>query len=631
MSAEHPYSEISISDAQSFELRVERYGKELREGLSAVYGECAQDTWDQLLDTMRDYSRRRKPSLKIRDEERLLSPDWLLSSQTIGYVAYADRFAGNLQGVNEHVDYLEELGVTYLHLMPLLAPRPGANDGGYAVMDYESVRPDLGTMDDVENLADTLHSKGMNLVLDLVLNHVAREHEWAVRARQGEEKYRDYFYMYSDRTIPDQFEVTLPEVFPDFAPGNFTWDEDAKAWVWTTFNSYQWDVNWSNPDVFLEYCKIIFNLVNKGVDVIRLDAIAFIWKQTGTTSQCLPQVHWITQALRAALRIVAPSAAFKAEAIVSPELIMPFLGTGKHWGKVSDMAYHNSLMVQLWSTLASRDTRLMKHALNAFARKPSSTVWGTYARCHDDIGWAISDKDAGEMGLNGYLHRSFLSDFYSGIFPESFARGLVFQYNPVTNDRRISGSMASLAGLEIALENGEDPYLAVSRIVMLNAAILGFGGVPLLYMGDELGLLNDYGYVDNPEHAEDNRWVHRPKMPWDIVEEAKNNPQSIPGQIYHAILHLIKVRKSMVHLHAAIETEMIESPDSRLALWLRAHPEGNMLQVYNFSEHVVEMPTSALRPYVGWKPKEVIGGYTYDLGVDFLNIQPYQSLWFIAE
>ncbi len=178
------------------------------------------------------------------------------------------------------------------------------------------------------------------------------------KAQAGDPTYRDYFFVFADRSVPDAYERTLPEVFPDFAPGNFTWDDGLDGWVWTTFNDYQWDVNWANPDVLCEYADIILNLANDGVEVFRLDAIAFTWKRMGTDCQNQPEVHGLTQALRTVTRLAAPATLFKAEAIVGPKDLLAYLGQGEHHGKVSDLAYHNGLMVQIWSMLASRDARL---------------------------------------------------------------------------------------------------------------------------------------------------------------------------------------------------------------------------------------------------------------------------------
>ena len=364
--------------------------------------------------------------------------------------------------------------------MPLLKPRPAPNDGGYAVMDYRAVDPRLGTTDDLRATADVLRGAGISLVLDLVCNHTAREHEWAEKARAGDPTYLAYYRTYPDRTEPDDWERSLPEVFPDFAPGNFTWDPACERWVWTTFNDYQWDLDYTNPDVFAEMFAVICHLANVGVEVLRLDAVAFMWKRKGTNCQNQPEVHLLLQAWRALSRIVAPAVILLAEAIVSPDDLVGYLGRGEGAGKECELAYHNVLMVSLWSALAEQNAALLTHTLRAMPPIPPSAAWLTYVRLHDDIGWAVTDENAGAVGLGGYDHRAFLSDFYSGEFPGSFARGAVFQANPATGDRRISGSLASLAGLEEALERGDDEAaaLAVRRILLLNHLILTFGGVP---------------------------------------------------------------------------------------------------------------------------------------------------------
>ena len=615
----------------TFRLRWERFGPEIEASLRAVYGDRAADVTARVRELVRAAHEARPDDLRELDERRLLSPDWLQDPSQVGYVAYTDRFAGTLAGVGQRLDHLAALGVTYLHLMPLLQPRPGPNDGGYAVMNYREVREDLGTMDDLRQLTRQLRDRDISLEIDLVLNHVAAEHDWAQRARAGDPRYRDYFYVYDDRTQPDALDATLPEVFPDFAPGNFTFDSDLDAWVWTTFNAWQWDVNWSNPDVFCEYLDVICHLANVGVEVFRLDAIAFIWKRLGTNCQNQPEVHHLTRALRQAVRVAAPAVAFKAEAIVGPDDLLPYLGVGEHHGKVSDMAYHNALMVQLWSALASRDARLTQLALGRFAPKPTTTTWGTYVRCHDDIGWAIGDEDAALAGLDGVAHRAFLSDFYAGLFPDSFARGLVFQHNPATGDRRISGSLASLAGLETALASGEDHQVseAVARILLLHAVILGFGGVPLLYMGDEVATLNDPDWAEDPAHSDDNRWVHRPRMDWAAVAAAEADPDGPSGRVLAGLKHLVRVRRATPHLHAAVESRVVPSPDPRLLILRRDHPLGVMVQAYNVSEHAVWLRANSLADLLGASASELIGGHRWDLATDGVVVRPYASLWFI--
>jgi len=553
-----------------FENRVAQWRPDLVSCLSRVYGgEAAEQVADRLVTIARTGHAARPDDLVALDEQRLHEPDWFQRSSMIGYAAYADRFAGTLAGVGERADYLAGLGVGYLHLMPLLTPRPAPNDGGYAVQDYRSVRADLGSTDDLRDLATTLRGRGISLCLDLVLNHVAREHAWAQEACAGDAEKRAYFHVYDNRAVPDAYEASLPEVFPDFAPGNFTWDDDLAGWVWTTFNDYQWDVNWANPSVLCEYADIIVTLANLGVEVFRLDAIAFLWKRIGTNCQNQPEVHDLTQALRTVARMACPAVLFKAEAIVGPADLPAYLGVGEHAGKVSDLAYHNGLMVQVWSMLASGDTRLATRALQQLPQPPSTTAWVTYVRCHDDIGWAIADEDAWEVGLDPFAHRRFLSEWYSGGFPGSWARGLVFQQNVVTGDRRISGSLASLAGLQVG-----DPD-AVPRILLAHALVLGFGGVPVLWMGDELGLLNDAGWADDPAHAGDNRWVHRPRMPWPVPPDEHG--------LNAGVRELVDVRRGLPHLHAASPTEVWDPRDPGVLLAVRRHPIGPLLGAYNMT------------------------------------------------
>ena len=629
----------------TFALRVARWWADLVDGLSpypdppAVAARVLELAAAAYLD--------REDDLHLLDERRSLEPDWFQRPGVVGYAAYAERFApeGTLAGVARHADHLRELGVTYLHLMPLLQPRPAPNDGGYAVADYRRVRADLGTMEDLRALTRSLREQGISLCLDLVLNHVAREHAWAQAARAGDERYRRYFHVYPDRTTPDAYEATLPEVFPDFAPGSFTFEEELDGWVWTTFNSYQWDLAWENPDVFCEIADVILFLANQGVEVLRLDAIAFIWKRMGTASQNEPEVHQLTQALRAVSRITAPSLVFLAEAIVGPNELVHYLGQGRHHGKVSDLAYHNSLMVQIWSMLASRDSRLAERALSRFPQVPSTSAWITYLRCHDDIGWAIDDDDARSVMVDGWAHRKFLSDYYSGEFEGSTAEGLVFQHNPATGVRRISGSAASLVGLGSALrrldaavdeegfeEAAQAADVAVARLLLGYAVVYGWGGIPVVWSGDEVAQLNDEHWDEMPEHAGDNRWAHRPRLDWDCVQEARQDAGSAVGRVWAGMQHLARVRASLPHLHASWPAETVAAPDPGVFVVLRRHPVGPMLQLYNVTEQPRTVPA-------WWVREQAIN---LDGAVDALNgfppnltddgsvyLSTYQRVWLV--
>lgn len=614
---------VSAGDAELFLLRLHRWWPDLHDGLAAVYGAQAADTAARLIELAADAYAAREPELKSLDLVRSLEPDWFQQPQMMGYAAYADRFAGDLAGVADRVGYLRELGVSYLHLMPLLRPREGDSDGGYAVADYRDIRPDLGSLQDLRALARTLRESGISLVLDLVLNHVAREHEWARAARAGDLRRRAYFHTYADRELPDAYECTLPEVFPEFAPGNFSWDEDLQAWVWTTFNSFQWDVNWANPDVFVEYADILFFLANAGVEVVRLDAIAFLWKRLGTDCQNQPEVHAITQALHALTRIVCPGLLFKAEAIVGPADLVRYLGQGTHYGKVSDLAYHNSLMVQIWSMLASGDARLAARALGALPPAPSTTAWITYLRGHDDIGWAIDDGDAAAVGLSGHAHRDFLSDYYTGRFPGSAARGLVFQANPATGDRRISGTSASLAGIEAGDDRG------VARVLLGHALIFGWGGIPVIWSGDELAMHNDPDWAAEPGHGSDNRWTHRPRLT-DADLDRRTDPATVAGQLFAGLRALALARARVPHLDASVSSEIAPLADPGILPVLRRHPLGALLGLYNV--------TDSWRPFPRWRLDELAIADPWDALSDTgvkagqdgnLWLAPYQAMWIV--
>ena len=589
----------SVTDDDIFALRLNRSAPDLWPMLDALYGTRPDYPAfrDALLKTLAKAWKARPADLKLLDLQRDLEPDWFQRPDMAGYVFYIDRFAGTIPKVLEKIDYIKDLGITYVHFMPCLKPRPGDSDGGYSVMDYRAINPAYGTMDDFEAAARSLRQHGISLCIDLVLNHTAKEHAWAKKAAKGDAKYQDYYLMFDDNTLPKRYEETLVEVFPDNAPGNFTHYPDLGKWVWTTFNEHQWDLNWANPWVFLEITDIMLALANRGADILRLDAVAFMWKRLGTRCQSEPEVHMILQALRAASRIAAPATIHLAEAIVAPAEMLPYLGRGIHDGREGNLAYHNSLMVQFWSALATRDTRLMSHVLGThFPPKLTNATYATYIRCHDDIGWAVTDEDAGALGLSGPAHRAYLSDFYEGTFPGSFARGALFQHNEATGDKRISGSFASLAGLEAALDSNDVTAIdhAIDRILMGHALIAAFGGIPLIYMGDELALLNDRSFETVPEHAHDSRWIHRPRMDWALAD-ARHHGDSPAARVFAGTRHILHRRRVTAAIHANNATRIIHCDAPQILAFTRETPTGNLLCLFNFSENWVNLPEAWLR------------------------------------
>ncbi len=565
---------LQALEGEAWSARAELVQDDLVSALALAYPEVSvEDFASELLEDALRFAGSRPAPLRLLDRRREVDPWWFLAQGRVGYVCYADRFGGTLTGVHDRLDHLAELGVGYLHLMPLLASRDGENDGGYAVVDYDAVDPRLGSMADLEALAEELHRRDIALCIDLVLNHTAQEHHWARLALAGDPHYRDFYRFFPDRSLPDAYERTLPEVFPDMAPGSFTYLEQTGEWVWTTFHEFQWDLDWSNPEVFRAMLGVVLTLGNRGVDVLRLDAAPFLGKRMGTDCQNQPEAHAILQALRALTRVAMPGLVLKAEAIVGPDQLLPYLGAHERYRPECDLTYDNQLMVMLWSSLATRDTRLAGHALGRRGQTPPGTGWISYVRCHDDIGWAVSDEDAWALGLDPAAHRRFLAGFYAGEHPGSFSRGVDFQVDPRDGSRRTSGMTASLCGLESALESGDQAQVeaAVRRINLLYSVAYSYGGLPLIYMGDELAMLNDPDWAADPAHAEDNRWIHRPRMDWDRARQ-KADARTPAGQVFSSLVALGRARSSTASLRADARTRLLDGPNQHLLAYVRHHP-----------------------------------------------------------
>ena len=631
MTATVSLGEWSAESSARLDARVRFWTPRLRPLLESLYGSVADiDVLMQRLITMAlDAAQVRRPSLRRLDIERETDPSWFQRPDMIGYVAYADLFGGTLKGVADRLDYLAELKVSYFHLMKVLRAREGANDGGYAVLDYCDVDPALGTWSDLEYLADELHERGVSLCLDLVMNHTAREHEWAVLARGGSQRHRDYYLVFPDRTLPDQYEQTLPEVFPEMAPGNFIWDADLSAWVWTTFNTYQWDLNYANPDVLAEMLGVMLTMANAGIDVLRLDAVAFTWKRLGTNCQNQPEAHLIAQVYRALLAIAAPAVLLKAEAIVAPSDLLPYLGVHHLQRDECHLAYHNQLMVNLWSSLASGDAALACVALENLPPTPPSATWVNYVRCHDDIGWAIADTDAAAVGVTGHGHRDFLARFYRGDFWGSFADGVPFSSNPDAGDERTCGSAAALCGVGKAVSAGDSDALelALRRLELVYGVMFSFPGIPLVYMGDELALDNDRTYLADPEKADDSRWIHRPEMPWSLAAQ-RSLEGTVEHRMFSTIREYVEIRRNEPAMSAGGELWIQPYPDTAVLGWVRRHPyHGRFLGLANFAKREARVPSDSLRLAGLIEPQLVLGEPRFDGG--HVVLPPYGMAWYV--
>jgi len=547
----------------------------------------------------------------------LTTGTWYEKDNPVALMLYVDLFKGNLSGLEENLDYFMDLGISVIHLMPLFKAPEGDSDGGYAVSDYREVRPDLGTMDQLSSIAGKMKEKGIHLVVDFILNHTSDEHEWAVRAKNGEAEFRDYYFIFNTKEETEEYDRTLREIFPTVRRGSFSYLEELDKWVWTTFNNFQWDLNYRNPDVFRDMCSQMLFLANCGVDVLRLDALAFTWKEKGTSCENLPHAHTLIKLFKSVASIAAPGLSFLSEAIVHPDDVVKYISSDE-----CELSYNPLQMATTWEALATRNTSLLQKSFFPRFSIPSSCRWVNYIRCHDDIGWTFCDRDAESLGIDGYGHRKFLNDFYSGRFEGSFSAGVPFQENIETGDARISGTMASLAGLEKALisKNSKEVDLALDRIKLLMGFILSLPGIPLLYSGDELAVLNDYTYLDDGERRGDSRWIHRQPFPWSLLKAAAENPSRI---VHEYTKKMIKLRRSYPAFRGTME--LVDTGSTNLLGYCLSSGGNTLLVIANFTERPTLLRLNTLRLYGGrYEFFDLLSEVMIDGDI---TLKPYGLLW----
>jgi amylosucrase len=640
------YMRIIANAAAIFTLYDQLYGRDPR----------AEPCFEQLIRTIADAHCHRPAVLQEKDEEKQRQGLWYCSNDLVGMSLYVDRWCGGLEQLPGTFGYLKKLGVNLLHLMPVFQSPPTESDGGYAVSDFRSVDPRFGTLQDLQKARKIMGEQGIHLMLDIVLNHTSRHHEWAEKARQGDVRYQDYFYFFSDRSVPDQYESRMPEVFPESSPGNFTYIEECQKWVMTVFHSYQWDLNYRNPEVLIAMLENIFFYANLGVDILRIDAPGFIWKERGTSCQNLPEAHSILRLIKQCVQAATPGMALLGEAIVAPAAILKYFGTGAFTAKECDLAYNATQMALQWDALATGDTRIMLAAQPELLKKPGGASWITYTRCHDDIGLGYDDYMIAAAGYYPMAHRRFLQDYYSGRYPGSDARGALFSVNPATQDARISGTLASLCGLEAAGEGaaeGGEPEAAgpaagagpgdaarvaagsarakqaIDKILLMQAHSFFIGGIPMLFYGDEAGYTNDYSYLDDPGKSYDNRWMHRPVIDW-----RKNARTEEPGTTERAIFSgtqkLIAIRKKLTLVGDWNNLYWMGQHHIHVAGYVRVREGQRLYCLFNFSRERASLTWYALREqgpapgllYDHWT------GQSYPAGADneYLVIEPFGFL-----
>ena len=578
----------------------------------------------------------RPQHLKERDRAREEDHNWFLHQQWVGMAVYANGFADDLRDFAGHINYFSELGVNLVHILPILDCPEGKSDGGYAVRDFRQVSKSLGTNDDLQNVINALHKRESLIALDVVVNHTSDEHAWAKLAEGGDKKYQQYYYIFENRDLPDMFELSMPEVFPETDPGNFTWNEKLQKWVMTVFHNYQWDLNYSNPEVFTQMLDIMLFWANKGVDILRLDAVAFLWKKIGTACQNEREAHLLLQLFKDCCQVVAPGVLFIAEAIVAPSEIIKYFGEDAIVAKECEIAYNATFMALLWDAVATKNVKLLSRGLKSLPNKLERATWLNYLRCHDDIGFGFDDYDISAAGYEPASHRRFLVDYFTGKFPDSFAKGKTFAHNEKTGDARISGSLASLIGLEAAIaDNDEEKIeLCCKHISLLHSLIMSFGGIPLLYYGDELGIVNDYSYLQDERKSGDSRWLHRPKFDWQQVDRRLERG-STEYRIFTAIRKMIALRKETSAFSDFNNRVLLELSNESCFAFLRYNHQNHsdkVLVVANFSAQPQYLEMEELMLSVHLDASHLVDLWTGSSPTSLSNnlvLSAYQFYWLV--
>ena len=577
-----------------FAERLGRHHDELRWLYMELYDN--DDMFAELCDQMKRYYDARNEKLKNLDAEREAAGEWYRSRDMLGMMLYIDNFAGNIRGVQEKLSYLEKCSVNYIHLMPFLDSPKGRSDGGYAVADFRKVKPELGTMDDLAELAEKCHDRGISLCMDFVMNHTSEDHEWAVKARQGDGEYMSRYFFYADPSIPQEYEKTVPQVFPTTAPGNFTYLPEMGHYVMTTFYPYQWDLNYRNPRVFNEMMYNFLYLANQGMDIIRIDAVPYIWKELGTNCRNLKQVHTIVRMMRMIGEIVCPGIVLLGEVVMEPDKVAPYFGTVEK--PECHMLYNVTTMATTWNTVATRDVRLLRKQMDIVCALPREYTFLNYLRCHDDIGWGLDYDTLETWGMQEVPHKKYLNDYFQGKTEGSVSRGELYNEDPVTGDARFCATTASMCGIESAgfEQNEEKMDNAVRKDVMLHAYMFTQSGIPMLYSGDEVGQVNDYTYKDDPEKAPDSRYIHRGKFNWDLVENIEDK-NTVQGRLFHVLSELEEIRRNESVFSTDAEVFTKDYSDTSI-LWIVRKSEGEELHaVFNFSDQDKEVWMPEVRSY----------------------------------
>ncbi len=608
-------------DSPVFSARLKRHETELKQLYGELYHQDER-AYSYFLDMLQRMWSERNSDLKNQDARRECNPAWYKGHELTGMLMYVGAFAGTLNGVRAKLDYIEECGVNYLHLMPLLESPEGRSDGGYAVSDFRRVQPELGTMADLAALAADCHERGISLCLDFVMNHTSEDHAWAKAARAGDPRMQERYFFYDDWSIPQEFEKSVPQVFPTTAPGNFSWCEEAGKVVMTTFYPYQWDLNYANPVVFNDMTENMLFLCNQGVDIIRLDAVPYIWKELGTSCRNLPQVHMLVRLMRMACEIVCPGTLLLGEVVMEPSKVVPYFGTVDR--PECHLLYNVTTMASTWHTVAVKDVRLLRHQLGQVFALPKEYGFLNYLRCHDDIGWGLDYPFLWSFGMNEVAHKKYLNDYLTGKLPGSPSRGELYNDDPRLGDARLCGTTASLCGVEAARAASDGAMLdwALRTDLMLHAYIFTLSGIPVLYSGDEIAQGNDYSYHEEPLKAADSRYLHRGNMDWQAAGK-RHDPATPEGKIFAGLRGLEQLRAAHRVFDGAADVWVVNTGDDAVLGIGRYYRGEKLIALFNFAESEKRVSVDELGDY-----RDLLSGESADKHA--VTLLPGGFVWLLS-
>lgn len=617
-----------LEHLQVLEQRAFAQVERLSSNLQALYGgrHDVPAVLEKMLEVFIAKGLERPDELKLLDAARAHDPNWFSSNKSIASTLYVDRHCGTLSGLEKEIGYFKLMNINMLHLMPTIYKTPEKdNDGGYAISDFRALNPAIGTMDELRDLFGTMRKHGISPIMDVTINHVADDHEWAQAAKKGDPERLAHFFVMNEAE-KNEYDKDLPPMFPDIRAGSFTKNDDVGGFVLTSFMSTQWDLNYSNPKTLLAMTDELLFILNQGAEVLRMDAVPHIWKKKGTGCKGLPETQDIVGIFNTMSKIAAPGAILLSETIDVPEMTKRYLGPDK-----CQMGYNVMTLTHLWDSLVHEDASFMAETLKRHADTPEGTALLNMARTHDNAPFAFDPGAAGALGIDIKQRHESLGDFFFG---DHYAKAVPFNASDKSGYVSVSGTMGSLTGLEKAIETGdtEQADAAIKRIRLLNGLLLSLPGVPMLNLtgGDDRGQINDYSFMKDEIQSKDSRWVHRVKRDVDFKTKSSLEVE-VMGHVFSDTVDLNRARTEMPAFGAG-PMQVIDTGKPPVLAFARENEQQKVVVLANFSPTPQKVDAGHLHAHgmtddvvdkIGPQKDQV-----QQIGAG-IELAPYQCMWLV--